>query len=145
MQSNLIPHTHKHLSLLTIYRAPFGKFNKFLTQLEEILQTIRNLKLDFIICEDININHLNESSKRSQFDAVLMSYKLISTVTFPTRTENNSNSTTDNIFIYTFMFENYTVSPSIKRLSDHNVQMIIIHIPQRQLDVHLTCYNILLI
>jgi len=74
-----------------------------------------------------------------------MSYKVISTVTFPTRTENNSSSTTDNIFIDTSMFENYTVSPSIKRLSDHEVQMIIIHIPQRQLDVHLTHYNRLLI
>lgn len=132
--------THKHICILTIYRVPVGKFNNFLTQLEEILQTICNPKLDFIICGDININHLTESSKRGQFDAVLMSYKLISTATFPIRTENNSSPTIDNIFIDTSMFENYAVSPSINKLSDHDVQMIIIHIPQRQVDVHLTRY-----
>ena len=104
-----------------------------------------NQKLDFIICGDININYLTESSKRGRFDAVLMSYKLVTTVTFPTRNGNNSSSAIDNIFIDTSMFENYTVSPLINRLSDHDVQMIIIHNPQRQLDVHLTRYNRLLI
>ena len=127
------------------YRVPVGKFNKFFTQLEEILQTICNLKLDFIICGDINTNYLTESSKRGQFDAVLTSYKLISTVSFPAITENNSSSTIDKIFIDASMFENHTISPLINRLSDHDVQMIIIHIPHRQLDVHLTCYNRLLI
>ena len=101
--------------------------------------TICDLKLDFIICADININYLTESSRRGQL-ALLMSHKLISTVTFPTRTENNSSSTTDNIFIDSSKCENYTVLPLINRLSDHDVQ-IIIHILQRQLDVHLTHYN----
>jgi hypothetical protein len=127
------------------YRVPVDKFNKFLKQLEEILQTICNLKLDFIICGDINTNYLTESSKRGQFDAVLISYKLISTVSFPAIIENNSSSTIDNIFIDTSMFENHTISPLINRLSDHDVQMIIIHILQRQLDVRITRFNRLLI
>jgi hypothetical protein len=124
------------------YRVPIGKFNKFLTQLEEILQTICNLKSDLSF---VGILIQTESSKRGQFDAVLMSYKLISTVSFPAITENNFSSTIDNIFIDTYMFENHTTSPLINRLSDHDVQMIIIHIPQRQLDMRLTHYNRLLI
>jgi len=40
----------------TIYQSPSGNFNKFITQLDMILQTLYSPKVDLIICGDININ-----------------------------------------------------------------------------------------
>ena len=48
---------------------------------------------------------------------------LFSTVTFPTRIFNNSNSLIDNIYIDTNRF-NFSAYPLINGLSDHDAQVI---------------------
>jgi hypothetical protein len=101
-------------------RVSDGKYNNLLTQLEKILQKMYDPKIDVIICGDININYLKISSRRCQLDALLMSYNLVSTVTFPTRTQNNSSSAIDNIFIDSSRFEKYTILPLINGLPDHD-------------------------
>lgn len=67
-----------------------------------------------------------------------MSYYLISTVTFLTRFEYY---TIDNIFIDTAKFEKYTVSSITNCLSDHNVQIITLHILYRSFDAHINHYS----
>jgi len=47
----------------------------FWTKLELILQKLHYMNL-YIICEDININYLTDSIKRSQLYALLLSYNL---------------------------------------------------------------------
>jgi len=42
------------------------KFNNFIAQLDMILQTLHNPRLDQIICDDINVNHHNDSVRKSQ-------------------------------------------------------------------------------
>jgi hypothetical protein len=76
-----------------------------------------------IICGDLNINYLQENKKKQKFDFLLASYSLYSTVTFPTRIFGNSSSI-DNIFINTSKYEDYTICPVIKGLSDHDAQII---------------------
>jgi len=77
-----------------------------------------------LICGDIK--YLIDSTSKRLLDSLLAFYGLHSTVQFPTRIQNNSYSTIDNIFIDTFIFSNFKVYPSINRLSDHNAQSIIL-------------------
>jgi hypothetical protein len=52
---------------------------------------------------------------------------LASVVNFPTRIQKNSTTAIDNIFIDTFKTGNYSVSPIINGLSDHDAQLISLH------------------
>lgn len=42
------------------------KFNNIIAQLDRTLQTLHNPGLDQIICDDINVNHHNDSGRKSQ-------------------------------------------------------------------------------
>jgi len=77
-----------------------------------------------VICGDININYLENCKKRQQFDALLQTYNLIGTVSFPTHKTNASTSAIDNIFIA--RTKNYTIYPFINGLFDHEVQILVI-------------------
>ena len=68
---------------------------------------------EIIICGDININYLIDSTHKQLLDLLLASYGLSSTVQFPTRIQNNSYSAIDNIFINTLKFSDYSSFPII--------------------------------
>jgi hypothetical protein len=46
------------LIILAIYRSPSGNVNKFLKNLDSVLNTWYSNKIEFVICEDINICQL---------------------------------------------------------------------------------------
>ena len=72
-----------------------------------------------------NIDYLNEKCyKRQQLDALLATDNLISTVRYPTRRMNGSNSAIDNIFIDLSHDGTYTLYPIINGLSDHDGQIL---------------------
>jgi hypothetical protein len=77
-----------------------------------------------VICGDININYLENCKKRQQLDALLQTYNLIGTVSFPTRKSKASTTAIDNIFIK--RTKNYIINPDVNGLSDHEVQIIMI-------------------
>jgi len=52
------------LCILAIYRSRLGNFSTFLSNSDLILNKFFNLKFNFIICGDININYLVESFKK---------------------------------------------------------------------------------
>jgi hypothetical protein len=81
-------------------------------------------KSEFIICGDVNINYLEICYRRQQLDALLSTYNLIGMVNFPTRIVKEARTATDNIYIH--KTRNYTISPVINELSDHDAQMILI-------------------
>jgi hypothetical protein len=56
--------------------------------------------------------------------ALLQTYNLIGTVSFPMRKTNASSTAIDNIFIA--RTKNYTIYPFINGLSDHEVQILVI-------------------
>jgi hypothetical protein len=96
---------------------------------------------EIIICGDININYLTDSTHKQLLDLLLASYGLCSTVQFPTRIQKNSYSAIDNIFINTFKFNNFFLFPIINGLSDHDAQTIIIrNILEKKCDTHV-CFN----
>jgi hypothetical protein len=53
----------------------------------------------FVICGDTNINYLENCKKRQQLNALLQTYNLKETVSFPACKTNASSSAIDNIFI----------------------------------------------
>ena len=110
------------LIILAIYRSPTGNFNNFLKNLDSVLNTWYCNKTEFVICGDININYLENCKKRQQLDALLQTYNLIGTVSFPTRKTNASTSAIDNIFIA--RNKNYTIYPFLNGLSDHEAQIL---------------------
>jgi meiotically up-regulated gene 157 (Mug157) protein len=81
---------------------------------------------EIIICGDINVDYLTDSTHKQLLYLLLASYGLCSTVQFPTRIQKNSSSAIDNIFINTFKFNNFFLFPTINGLSDHDAQTIII-------------------
>jgi hypothetical protein len=70
---------------------------------------------------------LKIKKKKALLDSLLASYNLTSTVYFPTRIQNNSVTTIDNIFINVSKFDYYIISPLVNGLSDHHAQLIAIN------------------
>ena len=73
-----------NILIITIYRAPSGNFNYFIKQLDNILQSLPTQTSHTIVCGDLNINYLIESTQKRQLDNLLLIYNLKSTVNFPT-------------------------------------------------------------
>jgi len=95
----------------------------FLNQLESILNKIYKTSSELIVCGDLNINYLNDNSRKDLLDSLLASFNLFSTVKFPTRISNNSCTSIDNIYINTYRHE-FSVHSLINGLSDHDAQII---------------------
>jgi hypothetical protein len=110
------------LFILAVYRSPSGNLINFLKNLDNVLNTWCNNKTIFVICGNININYLENCKKRQQLDALLQTYNLIGTVSFPTHKTNVSSTAIDNIFIT--RTKNYTIYPYINGLLDHEAQII---------------------
>jgi hypothetical protein len=55
----------KNLIITTIYRSPASNLKYFLTKLDEILNLVHNNKSEVILCEDININYLENCTKKN--------------------------------------------------------------------------------
>jgi len=86
------------------------------------LNLLYNNKSKVIICGDININYLENCTKKQQLDSMLAIYNLIGTVHFPTKITNRSISAIDNICID--KTRNYSISPFIDGMTDHEAQVI---------------------
>jgi len=112
------------LFIISVYRSPSGNFTTFLRNLDSILNTWYNNKTIFVICGDTNINYLENCKKRQQLDALLQTYNIIGTVSFPTRIAAGSTTAIDNIFITKTKI--YIIYPHINGLSDHEAQIIAI-------------------
>jgi hypothetical protein len=89
----------QNICIIAVYRASYGNFVQFLNILDRVLNTIYCPSVDFIICGDINIDYLKDSSRKKQLNTLLLCFNPFSMVDFPTRSQNKSASLIDNIFI----------------------------------------------
>jgi hypothetical protein len=115
-----------HLNILnvcriTIHRAPTGNFALFLSKLDLILKKL------YVIVGDININYLADSFRKSQLEALLLTYNLTSVVNFPIHIQLSSATATDNIFINITKIGDYSTYPVVNGQSDHDGQFITLH------------------
>jgi len=115
------------LCILCVYRPPTGNFSYFLSSLESILNQLYTNSINITICGDININYLDNTNNKLQLDSLLASYDLYSTVDFPTRINNCSSTTINNIFTDKFKNTNFTINPLPDGLSNHDAQTLILH------------------
>jgi len=83
-------------------------------------------KTEFVICGDININYLENCKIRQQLDALLQTYNLIGTVSFPTHKTNATTSAIDNTFIA--RTKNYTIYPFTNGLSERKAQILLTYL-----------------
>ena len=124
--------------IITIYRSPAGNYNYFLRKLESLLNLLYANKMEFIICADINVNHLHCHNRRQQLDSLLGTYNLKSAVNFPTRIINGSSTVIVNIFID--LSGNCTINPVIIALSDHDAPLLIIENVIAPIQEFTSCY-----
>jgi exonuclease III len=87
------------MCIVTVYRSPASNF-QYLNNLEIILNSVYTNSSEIIICGDLNINYLNDSTYKRQLDSLLASYYLASTVKFPTRIHKNSSTAIDKQYYY---------------------------------------------
>jgi exonuclease III len=132
-------HHKSKISIITLYRSPTENFDFFLYNLENVLQKLYNPTLKIIICGDINVDYRVENERKKQLNNILHSFNLTSIITFPTRVQNKSATTIDNIFIDPSRFKEYSVIPIPNGLSDHDAQLLTI----RQKISYDSCRNLI--
>jgi len=110
-------------TVICIYRSPTGDFNYFLNHLESVLNMTCKTSSHTILCGDVNINYLDDNTRKHNLDSLLASFSLFSTVKFPTRISHQSCTLIDNIFINIYNHD-FAVHPLINCLSDHDGQII---------------------
>jgi len=106
-------HLSCEICLITIYRFPSGNLQYFIDNLEKVLSMIYSNNTEIVICGNININYVIDSTHKQLLDLLLASYGLCTTVQFPTRIQNNSYSAIESIFINTFKFNDFSLLPII--------------------------------
>jgi endonuclease/exonuclease/phosphatase family metal-dependent hydrolase len=84
-----------------------------------MLMSLYQPKMEFIICGDINIDFLSDSTKKRQFSHLLDSYNISHLVNFPTRFQHNHISAIDNIFVNNVRTQQCNILPTHNGLSDH--------------------------
>ena len=110
--------------VICVYRAPTGDFEIFLKQLENALKFLFKPNREFIICGDINIDYLTESTQKYKLNSMLITFNMSHTVNFATRIAKDSSSAIDNIFINNNRLQSFAISSVINGLSDHDAQVI---------------------
>ena len=116
------------ICVVNVYRSPIGNFQYFINELDNIINKIYKPGVQLIICGDLNINYLTKSKEKQELNNILSTYNLVSVINFPTRIKNNSSTTIDNIFLDTTTLGKYTVCPVVNGLSDHDAQMLELHV-----------------
>jgi hypothetical protein len=76
--------SQNELCIVVIYRSPLGNLQHFLHKIEDILNMLYSNTTETMICGDLNINHLNDSTSKHYLDLILASYGLSSIVNFLT-------------------------------------------------------------
>lgn len=110
--------------LLTIYRAPVGNFQVFITKLDEILSSLFSVRVNFILCGDFNVDYLVESTQKKLLNSLLTSFDMMHVVNFPTRITHSTSTAIDNIFINNSKRQSFTIVPIANGLSDHDAQVL---------------------
>jgi hypothetical protein len=89
----------KSACIISMYRAPTGNFDLFISKLDTILRKLYTVTIEYIIFGDIIIDYLVDSDRKSRLEALLKTYNLTSVVNFPTHTHKHSATDINNIFI----------------------------------------------
>jgi hypothetical protein len=93
------------------------------SRLDVTLKYLYNPKSEFIICEEINIQYVNESDQKKT-NSLLKTHNLSHTVNFATRIQNCLSTAIDDIFRDSARLGSSWIPPTANSLSDHNAQFL---------------------
>ena len=71
--------------IVCIYRAPDGKFWTFYKNLEFVLHMIQSRNKKTLLCDDWNLNFLEDNKRLQELQILLESYNMMNIVRSPTR------------------------------------------------------------
>ena len=63
--------------IICIYRSPTGNFTYFLQLLEFNLSKLYKTNTELIVCGDLNVNYVNDNSRKIHLDNLLASFNLL--------------------------------------------------------------------
>jgi hypothetical protein len=115
------------LRILGLYRASSTNFIQFIEGLDASLKYFCNPKSEFLICGDINVDYPGDDKWKKQLNSLLTTYNLFYTLHLATRTQNDSSTTIDNIFVDITRLSLSSTCPTINGLSDHNAQFLTVN------------------
>jgi hypothetical protein len=61
------------ICIISVYRSPMGNFLHFLHTSEDFILSFLHNTIEIIICNNFNINYLNNNDKKSKLDNLLLS------------------------------------------------------------------------
>jgi len=122
-------HSLLNFCVLSLYRSPTGNFDTFMEKLEGTLNLLFLNLVNLITCGDFNVNFMTDNTKKYQIISLLKMYNLDYIVNFPTRINDYTETTIDNIFLDRSKNENFIIEPYYNGLCDHNAQMLTLCIP----------------
>jgi len=125
------------VTLCCVYRSPFENPNYFLELLEKTLNLVYQPNVSLIICGDLNINFLVDSSVKQNLESIMKTCNLTQAVTFPTRICNNKGTLIDSIFLDNTKLANISVHSFDSGLSDHIAQILTLDNMSHLLNVHI--------
>jgi hypothetical protein len=96
--------------------------------MEMILRKPVKNEVKVIICGDIIVNFMVDSSKKRQLEAMLASFNMSSVVTIPTRYGRNTSTAIDNIFLDEQQYDGYDVFTVSNGLSDYKAQLLVLNL-----------------
>jgi hypothetical protein len=113
-----------NLTLCCVYRSPSVKPKYFLELLEKTLRSLYQPNVSLVICGDLNINFLVNSTMKLNLESIMKTFNLTQAVTFPKRICKDKGTLIDSIFLDTTKFNNISVHPFDSGLSDHMAQIL---------------------
>jgi exonuclease III len=101
--------------------------NQLIKRLDATIKHLHNPKSHFVICGDKNIDYLNDSNWKKQLNSLLTTYNLSHTVNVATRTQNDSSTAINNIFVDSTRLSSSSTCPITNGLSDNDAQFLTLH------------------
>ena len=102
-------------NLCVIYRPHSHKTPRFLQEFEKLLEFLRRLKNDTILCGDFNIDTIKESKDKSEYEKLLLAFDFERQNFEPTRVTPTSATCLDHI-VTSYQINTETIKTTI---SDH--------------------------
>ena len=115
------------LIILCVYRPPTGNLKQFYVLMENILNYLLKPAVSFLICGDLNISLLVNSSEATKLLTLMKTYNLTQMVDFPTRITHCTKTLLDASFVDTTICTKIESIPFINGLSDHDAQITCLH------------------
>ena len=116
----LIIQTTSHANIIrnfcVIYRPHSLKIPNFLQAFEHLLEFLRNLKHDTILCGDFNIDIIKDSKEKLEYENLLLAYDFKRQNSDPTRVTPTSATCLDHISSTSYQIKTETIKTTI---SDH--------------------------